>query len=143
MTPMDVAVEFIDKINAHELEGLCDLMTDEHLFIDGLGNIQRGREVMRNGWKSYFTMVPDYWIKVERMIENENVVGIFGTAGGTYTRDGHLDPRNQWEVPAAWQAVIQSDRVAVWQVYADNDPIRTIMAKVSEENESAEPAASQ
>jgi hypothetical protein len=80
-------------------------------------------------------MVPDYWIKVEKTIEKNSVVGIFGLSGGTYTPDGRLDPGNQWEVPAAWQAVIEGGQVAMWRVYADNDPIRQIMQRVSKKGE--------
>jgi hypothetical protein len=42
-----------------------------------------------------------------------------------------LPKGNFWKTPAAWRAVIKEGKVAVWQVYADNEPIRAIMRKYS------------
>jgi ketosteroid isomerase-like protein len=133
MEPLQVAEAFVDRINAQDVDGLCGLMTEDHLFLDGMGTEGRGREHMRSGWKWYFAMVPDYWVTIEKVFQKDNVIALFGNAGGTYTRDGKLDPRNKWQVPAAWQAVIKDDKVAVWRVYADNEPIRQIIARVEEE----------
>lgn len=132
MTAIEVARAFIEKINAQDADGLFKLMSEDHRFVDGLGYSVRSREVMRRGWQGYFAMVPDYWIECERILSEGDVVAMFGRAGGTYTTDGKLKPENKWEIPAAWQAVIRNNRVAEWRVYADNDPIRQIMAREKE-----------
>ena len=129
MNGVEVVQAFAERISAQDVDGLCKLMTEDHSFVDGLGQKVSGREIMRDGWKQYYSMVPDYWIKIERIFEDENSFGMFGTAGGTYTSDGTLKPENKWEVPAAWYAVIRDDLVAEWRVYADNDPIRQIIAR--------------
>ena len=54
---------FVEKINAHDVEGLADLMSENHLFVDSLGSVQKGREKMREGWRGYFTLFPDYNIQ--------------------------------------------------------------------------------
>ncbi len=54
---------------------------------------------------------------------------MLGTAQGTYARDGKLLPENKWSTPAAWRAQIKGSLVAEWRVYADNEPIRKLMAK--------------
>ncbi|HEY1939222.1 MAG TPA: nuclear transport factor 2 family protein [Candidatus Angelobacter sp.] len=36
---------------------------------------------------------------------------------------------NFWKTPAAWRAVVKDGKIAVWQVFADNEPIRAIMRK--------------
>ena len=36
---------------------------------------------------------------------------------------------NFWKTPAAWRAVVKEGKIAVWQVFADNEPIRAVMRK--------------
>ena len=55
------------------------------------------------------------------------MVGLFGTAQGTYSVNGKLVSENHWEIPAAWKAVVQGGRVSEWRVYADNEPVWKIM----------------
>jgi hypothetical protein len=75
----------------------------------------------------FFAMIPD-WIKVDRMLDDESAVGIFGTAGGTVAVDDRLDPANRWETPAAWLATVGSTSIALWQVFADTGAVREIMS---------------
>ncbi|HKZ78304.1 MAG TPA: nuclear transport factor 2 family protein [Pyrinomonadaceae bacterium] len=95
----------------HDVDGMWALMAGNHLFIDGLGNSVTGLEAMRKAWQAYFAMVPDYWIRVERQIYQDSVVAMFGKAGGTLASDGRLDRANQWEIPAAWQAIVSGGGV--------------------------------
>jgi hypothetical protein len=129
MKPSEIVSAFVDRINAHDVDGLCGLMDDDHVFIDGLGVSVTGRDALRNAWQSYFAMVPDYWIRVERRLQLGSVVGLFGRAGGTFSVDGRLDPANRWDVPAAWQAVVGDDTIAMWQVFTDNEPLRRIAGR--------------
>ncbi len=129
MNPIEIARVFVDKINTKDVSGLCVLMTEDHTFIDGGGNVYMGRETMKKGWRDFFAMVPDYWITVEQIFHENNITAIFGKAGGTYARDGQLHPENRWTVPAAWQVVVREDRVFKWQVYADNERLREIIVR--------------
>ena len=131
MTPSEIVSAIVDRINAHDVDGVCALMEENGAFIDGLGLSVTGREAMRKAWQSYFAMVPDYWIRVERQLQLGTVVAVFGKAGGTFTADGRLDVANRWEVPAAWQAVVGDEGIAIWQVFADNEPVRQIMNRVA------------
>ena len=63
MSPAETVQRFIDRINAGDVEGLSVLMTTDHRFIDSLGSVIVGRETMREGWRQYFQMVPDYHMK--------------------------------------------------------------------------------
>jgi hypothetical protein len=54
---------------------------------------------------------------------------MFGSAQGTFTRDGQLNTENLWNTPAAWKAIVKNGKIALWQVFADNEPIRAIMRK--------------
>ena len=117
---------FVARINAHDPLALAELMTDDHVFIDGLGNRHEGRSLMIEGWKQYFAMVPDYWIRTEVLLSSDGTVAVFGRAGGTYAPGSPPEPSQRWEVPAAWRAEVRGDRLGVWQVYADNLPLRQL-----------------
>jgi ketosteroid isomerase-like protein len=124
-----VALAFVRAINRQDLSALGELMTDDHRFIDSLGNVVEGREKMCGGWAGYFMMVPDYSIAVEESYSGGNAVVMLGMAQGTYTTDGQLRDENRWQTPAAFRALIEDGKVAEWRVYADNEPIRKRMAK--------------
>ena len=131
MNPIELTKAFMAKISEQDADGLADLMTKDHTFIDGMGTTESGRDKMRKGWKGYYAMVPDYWVRGELFFCKGDRVAVFGTAGGTYSAGGSLKPENRWQVPAAWLAVVEGDKIAEWRVYADNEPIRQIIKKCS------------
>src|SRR5580700_946171 len=53
-SPLHVARRFIDCINAGDGAGLCGLTTDDHRFIDSLGNLISGRQTIEAAWAGYF-----------------------------------------------------------------------------------------
>ena len=77
---------------------------------------------MEKGWRSYFTLCPDYWVRGDQVMTEGDTLLVSGEAGGTI--DGV-----PWKIPAAWRAIIRDDRVAEWQVFADNTPVYKILAK--------------
>ena len=131
MVAKDIVLKFIERINSQDIELMCDLMTEQHRFIDALDNVINGREQMRQGWLGYFKMVPDYQILCEELFENGNVIAAFGSAGSTYSPEdgGRLLEENRWRVPAAWRAEVEDNLISEWRVYADNEPIRKLMLK--------------
>jgi ketosteroid isomerase-like protein len=124
-----VVLQFIDRINAADIGSMCDLMTEDHVFIDGLGNRVAGREKLRAGWKVYFSWFPDYRISHEEIFEDRDAVAVFGSASGTYAVDGKLPKENHWEIPAAWKAVVRNGLIAEWRVYCDNQPARKLLGE--------------
>jgi ketosteroid isomerase-like protein len=137
-TAETVAQAFIRAINRQDVDRLVELMSPAHRFVDSLGNVVEGRDKMREGWAGYFRMVPDYSIAIEEyypadsssLVEGDAdpVVIMLGLASGTYTRDGKLRPENRWQTPVAIRALVEDGLVAEWRVYADNEPIRKVMA---------------
>ena len=122
-----VALEFVNRINCHDVGGLAALMSENHRFIDGLGQAVDGRERMEKGWFGYFGWFPDYLIKIDEILSNGNVVALFGTAEGTFSVQGKLLAENHWKIPAAWKAVIRGELVSEWRVYGDNEPVWKVM----------------
>ena len=64
-----------------------------------------------------------------RRFANGSVVILLGVAQGTYTKNGQLTPENHWHTPIALRAFVEDGLIAEWRVYADNEPIRKLMAK--------------
>jgi ketosteroid isomerase-like protein len=126
-TAADVALEFIDHINSHDAASLANLMTEDFLFVDGLGQEVRGWRNMDLGWKGYFELFPDYSIQVDDVFAEGNAVGVFGYAQGTLAVSGQMPVENRWRIPAAWKAIVRDGLIAEWRVYADNEPVWKIM----------------
>jgi ketosteroid isomerase-like protein len=156
---VQVVLKFEELINSRNAEAVSALMAADAEFIDSLGNRIQGTEKLRSAWAGYFKMVPDYSISHSEIFAEGATVAIFGAAQGTFTKGeagSRAEPAdlgaktsesahhssagwsaaakieaNFWKTPAAWRAVVKAGKIAVWQVYADNEPIRAIMRKYS------------
>jgi ketosteroid isomerase-like protein len=126
--PLEVAMDFVKRINAGDVNALCELMTEGHIFQDALGKRFIGRETMRQGWTMYFKTVVDYQVHAVEFFQTDERLAIFGTASGRYAGGGAANG-NFWEVPAAWRAVVRDGLIAEWRVYADNQPLRKLMGE--------------
>jgi hypothetical protein len=74
------------------------------------------------GWRGYFAMCPDYQIRIEHALAQDNLTLAAGVGGGTI--DGV-----EWRTPAAWKAVIRDAKVAEFHVFAGNKPVYEILAR--------------
>jgi ketosteroid isomerase-like protein len=128
-SPQSVTNAFVRAINRQDADGVASLMTPGHRFVDSLGNLVEGREYMGKGWTSYFLMVPDYTLAIEETYESGPVVLLLGMAQGTYAQGGNLSQSNAWKTPIAIRAQVEDGLIAEWRVFADNEPIRKLMAK--------------
>lgn len=131
LNPIAAVLQFEQAINSRDPEAICSLMASDGEFIDSMGNRIQGTEKLRSAWIGYFKMVPDYSISHSEIFADGNTVAIFGSAQGTFLKDGRLPSENFWKTPAAWRAVVKDGKIAVWQVYADNEPIRAVMRRAT------------
>lgn len=120
MTHKETILSFIDRINAHDVDSLGELMSDDHTFIDAHGNEVCGKDKMVPGWRGYFEWFPDYFIEVTDVFEGEpspdgQTFAMFGFAGGSFKGK----ESESWRLPAAWKAIVKDGRVTLWQVFAD------------------------
>jgi len=122
MTSVDIFTKFAAAINRHDIEALTALMTQDHLFVDSVGQQVQGIAPMEAGWRRYIAMCPDYWIRTDTVVADDNVVLAVGEAGGTI--DGV-----PWCIPAAWKTVVGDGKVTEWRVFADDKPVYEILAK--------------
>lgn len=129
-SPVGTVLEFMTCINQHAVDRLVECMTEDHVFIDSLGQSVGGRERMRSGWRSYFEFCPDYWVSHEEVLATGNLVAVFGAAGGTLAVGGKSSPENKWRASAAWLAMMEGGLIKRWQIYADNKPVYDILARL-------------
>ena len=112
---MIIALKFNEKINARDLEGLVELMTEDHTFIDIPGEVSKGKDVMKAGWHEFFTAYPDYRNIFTRVQVDKGFVVMVGYSTCSY------DPLDG---PALWSAKVREGRVSEWRVYEDTDQNR-------------------
>jgi hypothetical protein len=122
MNSAETFTQFATAINHHDVSALSALMPPDHVFVDSLGDRVQGSTAIEAGWRSYFAICPDYWIRTDHVLAEESVVVAVGEAGGTI--DGV-----PWRTPAAWKAVIRVGRVAEFRVFADNKPVYEILTR--------------
>jgi ketosteroid isomerase-like protein len=53
MNPLETFLDFMNRINQRDADKLAALMTEDHTFVDSLGQTVHGRETMRAGWQGY------------------------------------------------------------------------------------------
>ena len=130
-SPVDVVLEFEQRINSRKPAAIVGLLTPNSVFVDSLGSRVQGLEKLRAAWEGYFKMVPDYSISHEEIFEQGDRVAMFGSARGTFSQDGQIRKENFWTTTAAWRALVRDGKIALWQVFTDNEPIRAIMRRTS------------
>lgn len=122
MNPAEVLARWLDAINRHDVTALIALMAADHLFVDSLGNRVQGAGPMEAGWRGYFVLCPDYWIRADRTLADGGTMLLSGEAGGTISGI-------PWRTPAAWLAIVRDRQIAEWRVFADNKPVYEILAQ--------------
>jgi len=120
MNTAETLKRWLAAINAQDVTALAQLMAPHFLFVDSLGNQVQGATPMQSGWRGYFAMCPDYWIRVDHLMTEGDTTLAAGEAGGTI--DGE-----SWRTPAAWKAVIRDGTVVEWRVFSDGKSVYEIL----------------
>ncbi|KXH74635.1 MAG: hypothetical protein AM326_09750 [Candidatus Thorarchaeota archaeon SMTZ-45] len=108
---ISTALKFNERINARDLTGLGEMMTEDHVFIDIPGEVHEGRSLMVSGWFDFFKNYPDYRNNFTHIEVKEGLVIMAGFSECSYEPlDG----------PAIWTAKIRDGLVGEWRVYDDN-----------------------
>jgi ketosteroid isomerase-like protein len=105
---MLTALKFNEKINLQDVEGLAELMTEDHTFIDNSGEITKGKKVMKEGWRQFFKKYPDYRNIFTSVAVQDNVVVMVG-----YSKCSN----KLLDGPSIWTAKVHQGLVSEWRVY--------------------------
>jgi len=131
--PVDVVLEFEQRINSRNPAAIAGLLTPDSVFVDSLGSRVQGGEKLHAAWEGYFKMVPDYSVSHDEILSRGDTVVMLGSARGTFSPDGRIHKENFWTTTAAWRAQVRDGKIALWQVFSDNEPIRAIMRRSAKE----------
>jgi len=131
MKAREVIRQFVAAINRRDAVALSQLMTDDHTFIDSDGSSHSGKKEMKEGWKEYFKLVPDHTIHVEDEFGDDGIVVMTGKVEGTYVPPTQTqpEPENHFHITAAWRGVVVGQKVKVWQVFLNPEPLVEIMKR--------------
>ena len=111
--PKTIALQFNECINRRDLEGLVNLMTDNHTFIDSANNIITGRSDNQKNWASFFELFPGYRNVFESVCSKKSTVVM---QGYSICPDEKLH-----NARAIWTAQMEGDKVKEWRIYLDNE----------------------
>ncbi len=127
MTNAEIVNSFIQAINDHDVDKIYNLMSDDHIFVDGYGDKHVGKNGMKEGWQQYYSMFPDYKVEITDITENESIIGLFGYANATYKNIKDERNSNFWRTPAAWKAIVEHKKIKYWQVFCDYTKLQAIL----------------
>lgn len=115
LRPRDILLAYNDCISRKDLDGLSDLMSEDHCFVDTALNVMSGKIASLNSWRGFFSAFLDYHNEFEQIIERDtDVVAV----GHSVCSDCRLAG------PAIWQAKIKEDLVSEWRVFDASDDAR-------------------
>ena len=110
-----IVLSFNDCINARDLDGLSQWMTDDNVFIDTAGAAVSGKPACLGAWQSFFAAFPDYRNVFDRIQSAENIVV---ASGRSHCSEARLAG------PGLWRATIGDARIREWRVYNDTKDTR-------------------
>jgi ketosteroid isomerase-like protein len=101
-----VVLRFNEKIDERDLEGLVELMADDYTFISNSGEVTKGKEVNKQGWKQFFQEYPDYKNAFTTVTVQNGTVAMVGYSTCSYKPlDG----------PNIWTAKIRNGHITEWK----------------------------
>lgn len=111
LTPASAAAEFNEHINAANLRALASLVSEDHRFIDTVGNMVVGKPACIAAWSAFFAAFPGYRNTLEKFYELDNLVTITGFS--------ECPNHPELSGPAIWTATVMAGRLTEWRVYQD------------------------
>ena len=115
--PKLIALLYNESINARDLDGVINLMADNHRFIDTKNRVEN-KEQMKTSWKEFFEEYPDYKNVFHTVVSRDNFVILLGHSECSHPAlDG----------PAIWTAKIENNQVVEWRIYLDTEENRQLL----------------
>ena len=125
--PRNIVLRYVEQINAHDVDGIVGLLSDDYHFVNSSGDEFSGRQFMRETWLDQFAKHPDFRIRVNTVIADAGGVAIFGFSEGTYAPDGELREENKWSVPAAFLLTARGGKVTYFETFSDASMVYDLM----------------
>jgi 3-methyladenine DNA glycosylase AlkD/limonene-1,2-epoxide hydrolase len=110
-------LNFVDKINYYDIQGVIDLLAQDHVFIDMQGDQIQGKQEMTKAWRNYLENFPDYKIYIRRIFKRGDEIALLG-----HTTGSHLKIQDVYEFHGEgviWLAKVNNGKLSLWQLYND------------------------
>jgi hypothetical protein len=118
---VELTIEFIEHINRSDLDSLSQLMTKDHTFIDGAGDVHPGRSLMIENWRGYFEAYPDSMIHVCEIFLRHPRVIVVGRKTGFHVG---LPRAVEIQGTLIWEAEVEGEYIKRWQIFDDTLSVR-------------------
>jgi ketosteroid isomerase-like protein len=118
LSPVELAVSFIDHVNRRDLGGLCALMSPDHRLEVFDEAPVAGKEANAEAWRGYFDSFPRYVIYPHKITERAGTVAILGHTTGSHLG---LSDDEERQLTLIWLAETSDGMVTGWKLVEDND----------------------
>ena len=82
-SPVDVAIEFVERLNRRDFDGLAGLMTPDFRLMPGGDEVIRGPQESREALAGYVSSWPDFQIHISDVHLVDNTAVIVGRTTGS------------------------------------------------------------
>jgi len=118
--PETIALQFNECINNADIQGLEELMTEDHIFIDMANNRIKGKASnIAMAWKPFFKQFPIYKNIFKNVVAKDTIVIMQG-----YSVCSEEILNN---IRAIWVAEIIENKVGLWHIYPDTKENREML----------------
>jgi hypothetical protein len=126
LPPVAVVLAFSNRINHTDLEGLLDLITEDHVLrlLDTPPVFGGG---LRPAWQHYFSAFPNYVVYPERIAQDGNAVAVLGHTTGSHLG---LADAEESRIPVIWTAEVRDGLIARWSIVPDAPEMRVALRLV-------------
>jgi ketosteroid isomerase-like protein len=104
-------LNFVDKINYYDIQGVIDLLAQDHVFIDMQGDQIQGKQEMTKAWRNYLENFPDYKIYIRRIFKRGDEIALLG-----HTTGSHLKIQDVYEFHGegvTWLAKVDNGKLSL------------------------------
>ena len=111
-----VVFSFIDRLNRGDVDGLAELMTDDHALevLDEAPLVGKASNI--EAWRGYMSAFPDYVIYPHQLAERDGLVAVVGHTTGSHLG---LPDEEERTLTIIWIAQVDRGRLSLWRIEED------------------------
>ncbi len=117
LPPIAAVIDFIHFINHGDVDGLGNLMTEDHTLRVFDEEQLVGRDANIDAWLGYVSGFPDYVIYPERLAERGATVAVLGHTTGSHLRLAEVEERR---MSLIWLAEVSDGKLRSWTLVEDS-----------------------
>jgi len=114
---VNIALDFIEKINRGDVDGIAGLLAPNHIFEDIQGDTEAGKGRISEVWRRFLESHPEYRIYIRRVFDLPNGVALSG-----HTTGSNLDFSESEEFHGEgmiWTMEIEDGLLTSWKLHPD------------------------